>query len=645
MSETKEMQEQIEASRGGHITESRGVHEPISREIGSCPPSAGPPSAGPPSQEPPSDKRFKTTVTLLLAGLTFITSLIIILNVRASNRAAAATRDGRLLGIRYLSQLGRSFWDAAVEKDLINSFQEVSGLMMQAQVYQNMARGANDAAFYKMMQETMAKSQAQILSQGVVTKPPYFTPGYNAFNYFQYVIDHVTVPAGENLEHQDQKWKESAFWSGKSDAYTTGLAIMAVAVFLLTLSLVLHAHIRFIMAGVGVFLLAGVLTVVGLTTLRHWHGYADESMRLYAKAAGTALTAQLVINWNGDTALAESYALEAKADIDKIVKVDPDYMAAILLRARVHNVLGEAQFYAGKKGGGAEELAGAAADLDRAIAGGKTEGYVYWSKGYTNFVLSRYPESVAALDRALALLPEQKFSLGFVKAASLLYAGRIDEARALTEEAIEFGLKKPLGADTMNLRTIIKNLERFNELRSLLARGSFPRSSTVEVDPQLKPGAPAAAYGLQEMILRLKEAGVCLSILNKARPADVKAEITTPRFVAPVYDQAGNIVDTPATDELKSGTARAYFQIELKGMEKGQSIVRKVYRRAPGQVFWIEQLWLGRAEHWEGPTEAKLMASVENRIPEAGETLLAGDYRLEIFIDGALKATGSFKVL
>jgi tetratricopeptide (TPR) repeat protein len=564
------------------------------------------------------DKPFKTALTLLLAGLTFITSLIVILNVHASNRGAAASRDARLLGIRYLTHLGKSFWDAAGERDLIGAYQEVSGLIMQAQVYENMARGGGNAPFYKMMRESLAKSRDLLLVQGEVSKPPYFTPGYGAFNYFQYVLDHVSVPATEILEHQEQKWAEGAFWGAKADAYTTGLAIMAVAAFLLTLSLVLTAHIRFVIAGAGAFLVVALLVVAGLTTIKEWRGHTDESIRLLARASGNALTAQMVINWNGDTKLASSYALEARTDLDKILSVDPAYIAAILLNARVQTVLGEAQYFAASGDGGRAALEKAASDLDRAIAGGKTEGYTYWSKGYVNFLLGRHDVSAAAMNRALALLPDQKFTLGLVKAVAILYAGRIQEARALVEESVEFALKKPLGADAMNIRAIIKNLVRFNEIHPV--------------------------EGLPAMITRLEEAAVCLAVLNKARPDDVKAEISTPRFVAPVYDNAGNIIDAPAAEEYKPGTGRAPFLFELKGMAKGQSIVRKVYRRAPGQVFWIEELWLGRAEHWDGPAEARLMGSVENQIPEAGEVLASGDYRLEIFVDGKLLASGSFKV-
>ena len=88
-----------------------------------------------PHHEGSSERRFKNRLTLLIAGLTFITSLIVFINVRASSRSAAAVRDGRIVAIRYLGFLGRSLWSAAEEKDLMNTYQETTGLMLQAQVY------------------------------------------------------------------------------------------------------------------------------------------------------------------------------------------------------------------------------------------------------------------------------------------------------------------------------------------------------------------------------------------------------------------------------------------------------------------------------------------------------------------------------
>ena len=46
-----------------------------------------------------------------------------------------------------------------------------------------------------------------------------------------------------------------------------------------------------------------------------------------------------------------------------------------------------------------------------------------------------------------------------------------------------------------------------------------------------------------------------------------------------------------------------------------------------------------------GPEPPRLLGDVENPIPEAGQVLASGDYRIEIYIEGRLKASGTFKIL
>jgi hypothetical protein len=81
-------------------------------------------------------------------------------------------------------------------------------------------------------------------------------------------------------------------------------------------------------------------------------------------------------------------------------------------------------------------------------------------------------------------------------------------------------------------------------------------------------------------------------------------------------------------------------------MTKGASVVSKVYWRSPGQAFWVEQVRLGKVQRWDGPAEARLLGVVAQPFPEAGEILASGDYRLEIYLDGALNLDAvGFKVL
>lgn len=563
------------------------------------------------------EKKFKTAVTVLLAGLTILGSLIVILNNRAAGLGAEAGRDSRLLGIRYLTHLGRSLWESAAEKKLMISWQELGGLMMQADAYENMSRGV-DASLYRISRERLAKVRDLLAEQGVVTKAPYFNGPAGAFDFAQYAYDRIYIPAAELLERQDQRKRQGGFWNAKSDAYSAGLAVLAVAVFLLTLSLVLAGRIRFGMAGAGLALILAVSGIAAATALRTWRGPSDESIKALAAASASVMRAQLILDAGGDMAGAKSWADRAKADLEAILVRDPGYLGAELLRSLAEKIAGETLYYDGRVAEGRAALVRAMAGIDRVIRSGRDDGYILWSRGYGELLLGRPHAAVLWLDKALAALPDLGFALGTVKSVALLAAGKKAEAGAALETAVSLALEHPLASNPIYSRTIIRNLERWNEVARL--------------------------EGLEAMILRLKEAAVCVAVLHTARPKETAAQIAPPRFVDPVYDSHGEIIAYPACQNYPRFTARAHFQLELKGMVKGQSIVSKVFWKSPGQAFWIEQLRLGKTQHWDGPDAARLLGFVANPMPEAGEILVTGEYRLEIYVEGGLKAVATFNI-
>jgi tetratricopeptide (TPR) repeat protein len=564
------------------------------------------------------EKRFRSAVTVLLAGLTILGSLIVILNNRSYVRGIEAGRDSRILGIRYLARFGRSLWESAAEKNLMVSWQELGGLMMQAEAYEKMS-GGTDASLYRISRERLAKVRGLLADQGALTKPPYFDARTGAFDFARYYFDQVFIPAAELLERQEQRKREGGFWGAKSDAYTTGLAVMAVAVFLLTLSLVLSGRIRFVMAGAGLALVLAVAGAAAATTLRTWHGPAEESIKSLAKSAALVYRAQMVMDLAGDTASAAALAGGAKTELETVLIREPDYQTADFLLSRAEEIAGEALLLGGHGEDGRRSLTGAVSRIERIIRAGRDDGYIWWSRSYGELLLGRPDAALRSVDKALAALPDQGFALGTLRAAVLLASGRKDEAGAALETAVARTLEHPLASDPIAFRTITKNLEQWNEV--------------------------APVDGLAPMIRRLKEAAVCVSALQSARPKESKAEVVPPLFVAPVYDQRGEIVDRPACEVYPRFTARAHFLLEVRGMAKGQSIVSKVFWKRPGQAFWIEQLRMGKVQHWDGPDTARMMGFVANPMPEAGEVLESGAYRLEIYVDGALKAAVGFQVL
>lgn len=564
------------------------------------------------------EKAFKNVVTVFLAGLTFVGSLIVFLNVSASYRGAAAGRDSRILGIRYLTHLGRASWDAAAEKRLMVAWQELGGLMMQSEAYEKMT-GGKDASLYRLTRERLGKVRDLLAVQGEVTKPPYFNAQAAAFDVLQYYLDKTFIPAAELLEGQAVKKREGAFWGSKSEAYTTALAVMAVAVFLLTLSLVISGKIRFVMAGAGSVLVFSVITVAAATAARTWKAPAEESVKLLAKASADVMRIQLIISAGNDLAAAARFAGQADAALEKVLAVDPDYESAILLRNRVLTLRGETLIFGGNVEDGRKDIARAVEGIRRAIAAGREDAYLWWAQGNAEMFLGKNDEALRSIAKALAALPDRAFALGALKSLVLMARGNKAESEAALEASIAFALEHPLASDPSDFRTIVKNLERWNEV--------------------------VPVNGTADLIKRLKEAAVSIAVLKKARRETTASEVASLQFVSPVYDRQGEIIDVPPCEAFPRFTARAHFFLELKGMKKGQSIVTKVYGKAPGRVFWIEQFRLGKTRHWEGPDSARLLGSVENPMPEAGEILGTGEYRLEIYIDGNLAVSGVFKVL
>lgn len=567
------------------------------------------------------EKTFKDAVTVFLAGMTIVAASIVLANVRALARGAAASRDSRILAIRYLTHLGRSLWDTAAEKNLMVAAQETAGLIMQAEAYENMSQGI-DAALYRISRNRLAQIKEIIASEGRISKPPYYDARLGAFDLARYYLDRVFIPAAELLDRQEQKKREGAFWGGKSDAYSTGLAVLAIAVFLLTLSLVLSGNIRFLMAGVGMALMAAVASMSAITAARPWRGIAEESIRDLARAAGDTLQARLVLDHSGDLGVVKSIAGEAAKKIEPILKRNPGYTAAVELRARLRSTRGEALFFGGNTVAGRAEIAAGVDDLESVLRSGKEDGYIRWSLGWAEFLLGRTAEARVSFDKALAKLPDQMMALGVLRAATLRLGGGKAEADRALEEALAQAAAKPLASDPTYFRTFIRNFERIEEIAPL--------------------------DGLGTMVRRLKEASVSIALGKGPRPPAVASRIKSLQFVNPVYDKRGEITATPPCAEYPRSTARAHFLADYTAMSKGRSIVLKVSRRLPGQVFWFEQLRLGRTQHWEAPeekTEGRLLGSIEYPMPEAGEILSTGEYQVEIYLDGNLAATGTFRVL
>jgi tetratricopeptide (TPR) repeat protein len=564
------------------------------------------------------EKRFRTAITILLAGLTVATSSIVVLNNRALGRAAEAGRDARILGLQSVSHLGTTLWDAESERRLAASWQELGSLILQMEAFK-LGAGSADAKLYQIRRDRLAKLRSTMAEEGRISRPPYFDEKSGRFDTLRYQLDHVEGPAYELAERQDQMKAVGRFWGAKCEVYSTSLATMAVAVFLLTLAMVLGGRIRFIISGVGLALVLGIGAAVASTALRPWRGVSEESIRETGRQAARLSQANAYFSLAGAADEAEAQARQVQSAAQDVLRRDPNMVSAILLKSRADELIGHILFFRGRMEERRTELDKAAAGFEKAAAAGRDDGFLRWSLGFVELLRGRPRNALASLDQALKRLPEQGLPLGVTRALALLADGRGAAAGEALEAAVAWSQAHPIASDPQYYRTLVQSLERWNEVTPI--------------------------EGLAEMTRRLKEAAVCVAYLDRTQPRATTAAISEPEFIDPAYDDGGEITGWTPTRSYPRSVARAPFFIDLTGMSRGQSIVSKVFWRIPGGFMWVEQAHLTKSQHWEGPPQARILGEVSPLFPEAGEFLFRGDYRLEIYVDGALKAVGGFQAL
>ncbi len=563
-----------------------------------------------------TDKRFKKIVTLLIAGSTVLASVIVWLSVHSNARAAAAGRDSRIEAIKFLTFSGQALWNLALEKKLMVSYRELSSLEQLEGVYAAMAK-PREAVFNRMAQERLSRLMDSLKPFGALFQPPYFASGPAGFDFFQLYLDKVFVPAVELQQRQDLKKTESGFWSKKNESYSAALTVLAVAVFLLTLSLTISGRIRHIFLSTGILLALALGGFVADTARLPFHSPPSDEVRAFARASGRLLYAQTLKLGSGlDRAV--DVAGAALKELDGILARDPAYAECYPLRAYAHLARGESLLFKGEAAGSKREIGLAITDFRKAIRSGSRDGYTLWNLGYAELLDGRYVQSERDYRQALSLLPEQRLGLGVNIALSLLLEGRTSEAGDDLDHTVRYAQQHPLASDPLYFRTAIRNLERFGGI------WANPR--------------------IGKMAKRLKEAFVCIQFLKRPLPPVVDCRVDPLLFVRPQYDANGKIVSLSEQSVFPPLTSRVDYIFSYRGLKKGFHLVQKVYATAPGEPFRREQPILEKSEIWSGSEEGRSGWTIDFPLPGAGQGLSVGRYLVELYVQGNLLSRGEFEI-
>lgn len=401
---------------------------------------------------------------------------------------------------------------------------------------------------------------------------------------------------------QDGANEESNAWSAKVSAYTAILTVVAVAVYLLGLSLSVKLEIRRMFARLGLGL---VLLAMGATALVR----AGTPPTLPQEAADAFSDGYLQLqtaNWPGDYE-------EAIRSFDRAIELRPGFAQAYEHRA-------EARFAAGSPSlapsiSSRAAVAASTADLRRAVEIGVESSTALANLGLHEFLLGVYTKSEELLQSALehtrraAELDPTSLVLSFNEAVTLLSLDRAEEARETYERAI----------------------------RSVIF--SDPASETRRHDPATEEFYVAGALTDLETLARARP-----ELAEEVRQLKELLVGSASRGRVGVGETAMALPEGTIDVEVFAGEVQ--WTAFLPGYNADTDIVsQQWYREGPEKLGWaalpsVSGVHAPRLETDEGYFQ--LNSYLASTFPPS--CLAAGTYRVELYANGRLVGSGEAQI-
>lgn len=425
--------------------------------------------------------------------------------------------------------------------------------------------------------------------------------------------------------------------TSRSDTFGLHIVLLGIALALIAMApskdLIPNRFLRrlpFLSAvGLTIFVIGWVVQI----SLDPVPAYADDAVDYFAQGVGLA--------YQGDHA-------SALLAFDQALQRDSDYANAYYRRGNTHFAL--------------EKYPEAAADYQAAWDAGREEVNVLWNLGWTQYVLGQQPEAIATTQEAIAMAEDQEalyFNLGLMHlAAGDTAAGRqvFDtglERAASRVQAAQAAAAAPPSSLWSYFTIALDDIDRYTACLESEVCKTTPPYATLAVNDAVKEAAA-------EVRLALKNAAVALEYTASMPGASGGEEIGAFEFGTGEYDAAGRVTGfVPLGDEaapLRFGlaleeessrtiddtlmlatdaSAPVLVRFPYKNVRDGQLLVLKVYRNG------AEAPWLRLVETWTLGTAGEAVLPLS---PSSQFALAAGDYRLELYLDGLLLQEGVFQL-
>jgi tetratricopeptide (TPR) repeat protein len=553
-------------------------------------------------------------IVMLIAGVAVFGTVVAALQTHANARAARAVRTAQSQSILLLKADTHGLFDLTYTLDVVRTWWELQRLTMLAGRRASESVEAAEAQAFEMEAQRLAAAVEGLLGQSDVFAEPYYDavvrpwPDLNRFWYERLLAPRVLAA--------EQQAAESAIgqaWNSKSNAYQTVITLVAVTLFLYGLALTVESHLKWGFFALGSANMAFITAWTVLTVVRPVPQIPEAALRAYVDGYIEASNA-LQLEYASSHALVPERADRAIAHLNEAIALRPDYAAAYTLRADAFTVKGEALLFG--EGDAAlrdDSLRAAVRDYDRALSLNPEDYHAYWNLAWALYLVGDYERSIEVIQEAARLAPLKAFGARLVLATTLLGMGRLDEGLAECRAAIAYAAEHPLSSDAYYFRQAIRNAERLQAVR--------PHD------------------GLDQLDRLLKEAFVSLQYRGSAQPGAATGQLGELSFGAPTMEQASKASHFWMSQRFPADTEQVNVIFDYDGMVDGQQVVLKVYRDGVEQPFYNQVI------RWEdGATGRSTRLAVKLPVEGTGFGLTPGGYRVEIYVEGNLRASGEFTI-
>ncbi|HVE75722.1 MAG TPA: tetratricopeptide repeat protein [Actinomycetota bacterium] len=364
---------------------------------------------------------FKRRIALLVVAITVFGSLVAYLQTHAGNKESQFDREAQISAIQGLSAQVTTTAETVHAYDIYTLGAEYEKRGSIARGRSRIRSTSGEAGVLTSESEHWARVKTSITPLSPLLADEQYNQ--NDETIFLYYSDRGVAADVAQLQQQAES-EISGAWGSKSNSYVGVITLLAVALFLLGLSLTVAAPTRR-------FLVVPAIGIAGISVI--WS--------LVVLVTGVPETPRQAITHmaEGNRLIGRAQYDEAKKEFGKAIAIRDDYAAAYARRA-------DATFLAGSTGESQfvsitdpKSLRSSTADYEKAVDLGSNDVAVLGNLGFHYFLLERYEDSRDLTLKALEVneqIPNVWWNLGVTELA----LGLSEDAKDSYDIGIEYAL-------------------------------------------------------------------------------------------------------------------------------------------------------------------------------------------------------------